>query len=131
MNVAQEIQKVLYEKYNTNVAKTDIDRFLVDNAEILGLFYTETKNPWNVYVPIAHVAYTLLSAFLDQKDKMMSCDPDFATLEEWHEAIEKMRNAFALVIEDDSGDRILTVEEYEQMQEGFCLFGYYFRSLWD
>ena len=79
---------------------------------------------WNTYQAIAEPR---LRTFKEH-DKHGFC-PDFKGMKEWNEAIQKMIDAFELIIDEDN--RLLTDEEDQAIDHGLELFGKYFRYLWD
>ena len=62
-------------------------------------------------------------------DKHGYC-PDFKGMAEWNQAIQKMIDAFELLIDEDKIG-IFTDEQEEAIEYGLELFSKYFRYLWD
>ena len=81
---------------------------------------------WNTDNTIAQLIVPRLQAF-KALDKHGYC-PDFKGMREWHNAIQKMIDAFELM---KYAGRVNTKEEERTMEEGLDLFRKYFRHLWD
>ena len=82
---------------------------------------------WNTYQALAELIAPRLRTF-EAHDKHGYC-PDFKGMPEWNQAIQKMIDAFELLIDEDN--RIFTDEEEQTIDHGLELFGKYFRYLWD
>ena len=86
------------------------------------------EEDWNTYQAIAELIAPRLRTFKEH-DKHGFC-PDFKGMKEWNEAIQKMIDAFELLIDEDKLG-IFTKDEEEAIEHGLELFSKYFRYLWD
>ena len=82
---------------------------------------------WHTYKALAELIAPRLRTF-KAHDKHGYC-PDFKGMAEWNQAIQKMIDAFQLLIDKDN--LIFTKEQKETIDQGLELFGKYFRYLWD
>ena len=83
---------------------------------------------WNTYQALAELIAPRLRTFKGH-DKHGYC-PDFKGMAEWNQAIQKMIDAFELLIDEDKLG-IFTKDEEEAIEHGLELFSKYFRYLWD
>ena len=83
---------------------------------------------WNTYQALAELIAPRLRTF-KAHDKH-GCCPDFKGMAEWNQAIQKMIDAFELLIDEDKLG-IFTKDEEEAIEHGLELFCKYFRYLWD
>ena len=83
---------------------------------------------WNTYQAIAELIVPRLRTFKEH-DKHGFC-PDFKGMKEWNEAIQKMIDAFELLVDEEKYG-VFTDEEEQAIDQGLGLFGKYFRYLWD
>lgn len=73
-----------------------------------------------------YLATKILRPLKEFKKDCPSSPVDFATSQEWDEALDKMIFAFEKKIEGD----IYDIETDAKIQEGFELFGKYYQALW-
>ena len=83
---------------------------------------------WNTYQALAELIAPRLRTF-KAHDKHGYC-PYFKGMAEWNQAIQKMIDAFELLIDEDKLG-IFTKDEEEAIEHGLELFSKYFRYLWD
>ena len=83
---------------------------------------------WNTDNTLAQLIVPRLQAFkaLDKHGG----PSDFMDIREWNNAIQKMIDAFELLIDEDKLG-IFTKDEEEAIEHGLELFSKYFRYLWD
>ena len=79
---------------------------------------------WNLDYTIAEFVYPRLKAFANRN----YANPSELTPEQWEEKLGKMVRAFELIVNEDEHDP--TNEEWDEIEKGLELFGYWFRSLW-
>ena len=88
----------------------------------------QLEKVWNTNNTIAQLIVPRLLAFKDL-DKH-GYPGDFNDMRAWNKAIQKMADAFELLIDEDKLG-IFTKDEEEAIEHGLELFSKYFRYLWD
>ena len=66
----------------------------------------------------------------DDNSHKHGCLPECKDMRKWNNTIQKMIDAFELLIDEDKLG-IFTKDEEEAIEHGLELFGKYFRYLWD
>ena len=90
----------------------------------------DERDTWSLYSTIAVFVYPRLKMF-----KEYSCGyPCSETKESWNEKLDKMLDAFKIIIEEDRKEYGMSEEEREEgwrkVSEGLDLFAECFRGLW-
>lgn len=81
---------------------------------------------WNLDSTIAQFILPRLKRFKEMTDKYPN--PDFSSMEEWNEALDKMIGAFHFMVEEKYG--CFDGPMFEDAEEGLRLFAQYFGNLW-
>lgn len=103
----------------------EVISWLEQRVPFLVHYYEESQAPWNIKVPMAMLAYDLLTQLLARRDDMMGYPASLKNQAEWFTVLEKIRQTMAYEA-DMPVD--LTPEE---VNEGLTLFATYFDNLWD
>ena len=96
-----------------------------------GYDYIKDEDLWSLDITLAKYILPRLIRF--KETNINSYPPDFKSVDEWHNVIDKMIKAFEIVVKDDW--RYVGHEEAEkknkEYQDGINLFAEYFTELWD
>lgn len=91
---------------------------------------------WNLNTTLAMINYSYLCYF---RDHCLHCYPPSMTFEKWKEIVDKMIEAFRLILEDknswdleksDEENKRMSKNRWKKIRFGLHLFSKYFCSLW-
>lgn len=106
--------------------KVNIGDYQNDGSEQDIEIHIDKWDTFNVDVTLAYIIIPVLQGY---RDNLHGWPNDLADMKDWEEILDKMIWAFTVHLEDEDFD--LSKEERNRVQEGFDLFGKYYRNLWD
>lgn len=85
------------------------------------------RDVWNMYVHISDLMDRMTADLTTQ----VHGHPPGITLDEWHSILDKIRSAFAKVVERDESGEFMTDDDMKDLDEAFDLLKKYFVYMWD
>lgn len=114
----KELKKLLKDTVPPRGSGKKSKKFYKEN----GFYYEDC---WNLDVTIAHF---ILPRLIQLRKKTIAFPSGFESLEDWKATLDKMIEAFYLILKDPYSSKLNTSNA--KIKEGLTLFAHFFQALW-